>query len=132
MTRRRGPTEDRPVLLDSNVLIDHLNDVEAATEFLRALGDRGAVSPITRAEVLSGYPGGDHAGVARMMDGFHFLPIDAQAADLAARLRHRHRWRLPDALQAALAQIHGLKFATRNTRDFPPRRHRFVTVPYRV
>ncbi len=66
------------------------------------------------------------------MDRFHFLPIDAPAADLAARLRHRHGWRLPDALQAALAQLHGLKLATRNTRDFPPRRHRFVAVPYRV
>lgn len=132
MTDRRTEIDQRPVLLDSTVLIDHLNGIRAATEYLRGVTTTAAVSAITRAEVLSGYPDGDHAGVARMMDAFHFLPIDAAAADLAARLRHRHRWRLPDALQAALAQLHGLKLATRNTRDFPPRRHRFVTVPYRI
>ena len=37
---------------------------------------------------------------------------------------------VPDAFQAALAQLHGLKLATRNHRDFPPDRFSFVVVPY--
>jgi predicted nucleic acid-binding protein len=53
-------------------------------------------------------------------------------ADRAADLRRRFKWRLPDAFQAASAQIHGLKLATRNTRDFPPREHSFVVVPYSI
>jgi predicted nucleic acid-binding protein len=51
-------------------------------------------------------------------------------ADLAARLRREHRWKMPDALQASLAHYHGLSLVTRNTRDFPPDRHPFVVVPY--
>jgi len=53
-------------------------------------------------------------------------------ADLAARLRREHRWKLPDALQVAAAQHHGLRLVTRNTRDFPPERYPFVLVPYVV
>jgi hypothetical protein len=40
------------------------------------------------------------------------------------------RWKMPDALQAAVAKHHKLKFATRDTDDFPPKLHRFVIVPY--
>ena len=44
--------------------------------------------------------------------------------------RRRNGWKLPDAFQAALAQLHNLKLATRNTRDFPPQQYLFVVVPY--
>ncbi len=30
------------------------------------------------------------------------------------------------------AQQHGLRFVTRNQKDFPPRLYRFVDIPYRV
>lgn len=53
-------------------------------------------------------------------------------ADPAAELRRAHRWRLPDAFQAAIAQHRKIKFATRNVRDFPPERFEFVVVPYTV
>jgi hypothetical protein len=36
-----------------------------------------------------------------------------------------------DALQAAAARQHGLRLATRNTKDFPPERFAFVHVPYK-
>ncbi|MBK6580422.1 MAG: PIN domain-containing protein, partial [Sandaracinaceae bacterium] len=55
---------------------------------------------------------------------------DGPVADLAAALRREHRWKLPDALQAAAARQHGLRLATRNTKDFPPAKHAFVVVPY--
>ncbi|GIX27647.1 MAG: hypothetical protein KatS3mg123_1528 [Burkholderiales bacterium] len=51
-------------------------------------------------------------------------------ADRAAELRRRHRWKLPDAFQVAIAQHHGLRLATRNVKDFPPGRWDFVLVPY--
>ena len=51
-------------------------------------------------------------------------------ADLAAELRRVHRWKLPDAFQAAVAQRNALHLATRNTDDFNPQRHSFVVVPY--
>ena len=55
----------------------------------------------------------------------------AAIADLAATLRRQHKWKLPDAFQAALAQTHKLKLATRNTKDFPSR-HDFVEIPYEL
>jgi predicted nucleic acid-binding protein len=41
-------------------------------------------------------------------------------------------WKLPDAFQAALALHHHLKLCTRNTKDFDPKKHSFVEVPYRL
>ena len=67
-----------------------------------------------------------------LLDRFPSLPIDQAIADLAARLRRRFRWKLPDAFQAALARHHGLTLVTRNTRDFSPDRFDFVDVPYTI
>jgi predicted nucleic acid-binding protein len=119
------------VLLDSVILIDHLNGVSAATEYLRKL--KGAsISVITRAEVLSGPIVSRNTGATELLALYPTLPITQEDADVAAQLRQKYRWKLPDAFQAALAQTHDLKLATRNTRDFPPERHKFVTVPYRL
>jgi predicted nucleic acid-binding protein len=119
------------VLLDSVIVIDHLNGHRAATAYLRSLED-ARISVITRAEVLAGVDGEAVNPVRRLLDLYPALPIDGETADLAADLRRRNRWKLPDAFQAALAQRHALKLATRNTRDFPPARHSFVVVPYRL
>jgi len=42
-------------LLDSVILIDHFNGVEAATTFLRECRSDAAISAITRAEVMTGF-----------------------------------------------------------------------------
>ena len=120
------------LLLDSVILIDHLNGVEAATKYIAGVAPDAAISVITRAEVLDGAPAQGLRPVSRLLDCFPILAIDKPIADEAAALRRRHGWRLPDAFQAALAQHHGLTLVTRNTRDFPPARHAFVTVPYRL
>jgi len=120
------------VLLDSVILIDHLNGVDAATEYLIEVAPRASISAITRAEVLTGYAPGEAESVRQLLDRFRFLPVDRSVADLSAELRREFRWRLPDALQAATARVHGLRLVTRNTRDFPPDRHGFVRVPYAV
>ena len=117
-------------LLDSVILIDHFNGIAAATMFLRSIRTDAAVSVITRAEVLAGFGAEEVKPALQLLDSFANLGIDAEIADLAAQLRRTRRWKLPDAFQAALAQHHNLRFATRNTDDFPPRRYRFVEVPY--
>ena len=118
------------VLLDSVILIDHFNGRLEATGYLRQERGNAVISLITRAEVLAGF---DQSGASRakpLLDLFPVLPITKEVADLAATLRRQNRWKLPNAFQAALAQIHKLQLATRNTRDFPPDRFAFVTVPY--
>lgn len=120
------------VLLDSVILIDHFNRVEAATNYLREVSDLAYISAITRAEVLTGFDDEDLPLARRLLDSFPLLVIDRDVADLAAALRRTNRWKLPDALQAATARQHGLLLATRNTRDFPPDECDFVRVPYTV
>lgn len=118
------------ILLDSVILIDHFSGRAEATEYLRQERGNAAISVITRAEVLVGF---DELGAQRaklLLDLFPVLPITKEVADLAALLRRQHKWKLPDALQAALAQFHKLQLATRNTRDFPPNQFAFVTLPY--
>ena len=90
-------------LIDSVIVIDHLNGIEAATEFLGSAAGTGMVSVITRAEVLSGVARSDLSIVKRLLDRFRALEITTTVADRAARLRRRNGWKLPDALQAALA-----------------------------
>jgi hypothetical protein len=120
------------ILLDSVILIDHFNGVGPATEYLRGIAERAHISAITRAEVLAGFAPENLRDPRALLDAFPLLVIDREIADLAADLRRAHGWRLPDALQAAVARHHGLAFATRNTRDFPPDRYDFVRVPYTV
>jgi hypothetical protein len=120
------------VLLDSVILIDHFNGVAAATHYLSQVRADAALSAITRAEVLAGFAGRARVKGKKLLDCFPTLSIDQAIADSAAALRRKHGWKLPDAFQAAIARSHRLKLATRDLRDFSPRRHRFVVVPYQL
>jgi predicted nucleic acid-binding protein len=118
-------------LLDSVIIIDHLNGVQEAKQFVLALEpEQTAISVITRAEILVGIEPQDLALVKALLDQFHLLIIDKPIADLAAGLRKSRGWKLPDVFQAALCLYHKIKLATRNTRDFDPGRHDFVEIPY--
>ncbi|MSQ88869.1 MAG: type II toxin-antitoxin system VapC family toxin [Betaproteobacteria bacterium] len=120
------------ILLDSVILIDHLNGHEQATQYISQHAGIIAISVITRAEVLVGVHPDARAKVRRLLESFPNLPISTKIADLAASLRRKHRWKLPDALQAALAKNHKLRLATRDSRDFRPSVHRFVVIPYQL
>lgn len=118
-------------LIDSVILIDHLNGISKATRFVLGLDPlQTAVSVITRAEILAGLDEEGQVNVRPLLDQYRLLIIDKPIADLAAQLRGKHGWKLPDAFQAALAQHHKTKLTTRNTKDFDPKKHDFVEVPY--
>ena len=117
-------------LLDSVIVIDHLNGRREATEYIGKMRHAAALSVVTRAEVLVPYDSKQTVQILRLLDAFPSLAIDAKVADRAAFLRREHKWKLPDAFQAALAQEHELKLVTRNTKDFAPEKFKFVVVPY--
>ncbi len=120
-------------LLDSAILIDHLRGITSATEFLAALREGEAViSVITRAEVLAGGSSEEWAAAFSLCEQFQCLGLTKESADRAAELHCMHRWKLPDAFQAALAIEEGLRLVTRNSKEFDERAHPFVLVPYRV
>ena len=118
-------------LIDSVILIDHLNGISKATQFVLGLDPlQTAISVITRAEILAGLDEEGQVSVRPLLDQYQLLIIDKPIADLAAQLRREYGWKLPDAFQAALAQHHKIKLTTRNTKDFDPKTHEFVEVPY--
>jgi hypothetical protein len=119
-------------LLDSVILIDHFNGIDAATRFLQEHKQALSISVITRAEVLTGFAPDALMLARQFLETFPTLPIDPRDADLAAQLRREHRWKLPDAFQAALALNRQLKLVTRNTTDFPPDKYSFVVAPYTI
>jgi predicted nucleic acid-binding protein len=119
-------------LLDSVILIDHFNNIHQASAFLDENKSVSAISVITRAEVLAGFSVERRPIAAKFLDCYATLSIDKEIANLTANLRYQHRWKLPDAMQAALAQYHQLKLVTRNTKDFPVSKHDFVIVPYQI
>ena len=119
-------------LLDSVILIDHFNGITPATAFLRLHREELAISPITHAEVLTGFEQAELARPARLLKTFGFFSIEEATADLAARLCREQHWKLPDAFQAALAIEHGVQLVTRNTKDFDPEKLHYIVVPYRL
>jgi len=120
-------------LIDSVILIDHLNGIDKATNFVFGLDpDKTAISVITRAEILVGIDETQEAFVKSFLDQYRLLIIDKMISDLCATLRKEHGWKLPDAFQAALAQHHKIKLTTRNTKDFDPKKLDFIEIPYSI
>jgi len=120
-------------LLDSVIIIDHLNDIPEATTFILGLDPvKTAVSVISRAEILVGVDPGEAENVKLLLDQFTLLIIDKETADRAPELRRKYGWKLPDAFQAALAMQHRVVLSTRNTRDFDPDTHSFIEIPYNI
>ena len=120
-------------LLDSVILIDHFNDIAEASTFIVGLDPgKTAISVITYAEILVGFEDEAADEAKALLNHYEILSIDTLIAEKAVELRRRYGWKLPDAFQAALALHHRLKLCTRNTKDFNPRKHTFVEVPYRL
>jgi predicted nucleic acid-binding protein len=120
-------------LLDSVILIDHFNDIDEASTFIDSLDpSKTAISVITYAEILVGFEDRSAEEAKALLNHYEILSIDTLIAEKTAELRRRYGWKLPDAFQAALAIHHRLKFCTRNTKDFNPKKHSFVEVPYKL
>ena len=118
------------LLLDSTIIIDHFNGIKMATDFIIQHQTQIFLSVITRAESLTGSDEHTIASATKFLNFFTTLPITVHEADIAATLRRTEKWKLPDALQAAIAKSHKLKFVTRNSEDFSINKYKFVMIPY--
>jgi len=117
-------------IIDSVILIDHLNGIKKATTWLLKNANNSAISVITRSEILAGAEPENLKFIKVFLNSFNCYSIDVKIADKAAELRRKFKWKLPDAYQAAFAENQKIKLVTRNTKDFNPEKHSFVKIPY--
>jgi toxin FitB len=100
------------ILVDTDLFVDHLRGAVP----LKPGGHRLHYSVVTRAELVAGTSATD--AVLRLLAPFREHPVDRAVAERAGRICREAGIRLPDALIAATALVHGLGVATRNRRDF--------------
>ena len=108
-------------LLDTNVVIGLLKAFPDATNLLQLYPDlleKCAVSQITRMELL-GFPGIDAESKQQILAFLENCPIvllDERIEQIAIELRCTGRFKLPDAIIAATAQINNLELLTLDER----------------
>jgi predicted nucleic acid-binding protein len=106
-------------LIDSNVIIYHLNGDERATSFLRRHIQESAISQITYLEVLSfGYADDTARLVSAFLDQFVLLDVTKSITLACIQNRKHKKIKVPDNIIAATAQVYNLTLVTHNTIDF--------------
>ena len=113
------------LLIDTNVLIDHLRGDPEATVILRDVEAgrvHASVSVITESELLSGRQFTPHhlRQIETLLALFPKVAVTSRVARLAAQFRRHYQIDLPDALIAATATIANATLVTRNLKHFRP------------
>jgi toxin FitB len=100
----------RPILVDSDMVIDHIRGVRQLPPLPLAY------SVITRCELFAGRD--DPQRLRRLLAPLQELPIDSEIAERGGALKRDSQVPTPDALIAATALKHQLPLMTRNLRHF--------------
>lgn len=109
-------------LIDTNTVIDYFNDILPAggTDFMDELVEGSPqISVITEIETLgfNGSPA-EMTLVSEFVKIANVLELNRATVNQTILLRKSHKIKLPDAIIAATALVHGLTLITRNTSDF--------------
>ena len=115
------------ILIDSDVLIEHLRGKTAARDWLvgaRQSSGPLAISVVSLTEIAGGMRPLERREVMRLLGSMQRFEVTEQVAWRAATLRQEYRRShsgigLGDYLIAATALTEGLELATLNTRHYP-------------
>jgi predicted nucleic acid-binding protein len=123
------------VLLDSDILIDHLRGYEPARQYLKRFeaGEmQGYLSVITVAELSAGqmWQAQEEEKAQQLLALFTHLALDFAIAWRGGEIRRQYHTRLADALIAATALIRHLPLSTRNFQHFTSIEGLRVEKPY--
>lgn len=118
-------------VIDSDVLIDFLQGLDAAAEEIQHYDDP-CYSVISWMEVMIGADtDADRVAAEALFDSMRRIDLSAEIAKRAVELRRMFRLKLPDAIVLATADREGCSLVTRNTKDFDGSDPR-VRIPYRT
>ena len=106
-------------LIDSNIIIYHLNNESLATEFLLNNANQCAISQITYIEVLSfPFTPEQERDVKNLLERFKMIDVNKEIAIQATMNRKIKKIKIPDNIIASTAQVNNLILVTRNSSDF--------------
>jgi predicted nucleic acid-binding protein len=118
-------------LLDTTIVIDHLNGIPEATRTIDAMEDP-SISVITWIEVVAGLRDAESESVGRrFIATLQLVQLSPAIAEETVCVRQERRLKLPDAIILATARHLGCPLVTRNTKDFPED-DPDVRIPYRL
>ena len=114
----------RPILLDTDVLVDFLRGYPAAVAYVKAQADRILLSAVVSAELYAGVRDADElTQLDEFLSLFRVAPVTAdlaRSAGLYKRDYHRsHGTGLADAILAATAETERAELKTFNTKHYP-------------
>lgn len=114
------------LLIDSDILIDHLRKEQNTLDYIRQKIDDGSplfISVISRIEILCGARKGEDETIRSLFDILTSVDVDLAIADGAGeylrRFRKSHALSIGDAVIAATAKEMGMKLVTRNIKHYP-------------
>ncbi|HEY5793272.1 MAG TPA: type II toxin-antitoxin system VapC family toxin [Chthoniobacterales bacterium] len=118
-------------VIDSDVLIDYLQGVEAARRELNQYSEL-CYSVISWMEILIGAETpGEEKSARTFLASLRMIELTREIASQAVSERKRSKLKLPDAIILATADVEGCILVTRNTKDFQKRDPR-VRFPYQT
>jgi len=117
---------DKQLLIDSDILIDHLRKNVHALNFLSREIEKGPpvfVSVISRTEILAGVRKGEEEAVNSLFDVVNPIDVDIAISDTAGEYLRRfgksHALNIGDAIIAATVKEMSLKLVTKNIKHYP-------------
>ena len=114
----------KPILLDTDVLVDFFRGFDKAVAFVNEYNDRIILSSIVVAELYSGVKGdAEKNALQHFISLFRVVPIDTAIGKAGGLYRRdygkSHGVGLADAILAATAESENAELKTLNTKHYP-------------